>query len=185
MTEPRPESMSALQWIECWCHTGYLCMAQYTQLCWCCLLATSLYACLSVFWSWQPHPFLRHSCNIQKNERALTHVYCLNSKDHLSGLFETWHECRRVKAKSESENHCHVQMGRQSHCASVFLFSSKADYDRCDFAEATKLGDKSLATYIVKSAGVNYFSCSVSSHCKTKQKLTLIVTGTASHAHHM
>lgn len=44
MTEPRPESMSALQWIECWCHTGYLCMAQYTQLCWCCLLATSLYA---------------------------------------------------------------------------------------------------------------------------------------------
>ena len=63
----------------------------------------------------------------------------------------------------------------------VYLFPSKAAYDSCKFDKATKLGTKSPYTYMAKSPGVFYFGCQVGSHCNSKQKLALTVTGTVCH----
>ena len=88
---------------------------------------------------------------------------------------------------SEAEQKATVKAGTKvvfkwSNFHDVYQMKDKTAYDKCDFTGGTKLAEASVNsyTYTAKTAGVVYFSCSISSgnHCKSKQKLTLTITGT-------
>ena len=61
----------------------------------------------------------------------------------------------------------------------VYMFPNKADFDNCDFSEATDLASNLQNPFTFKTSilGVFYFSCPIGGHCKYgKQKLALNVT---------
>ena len=61
----------------------------------------------------------------------------------------------------------------------VYMFPSKAAFEKCDFSGAKDLSKKSKYsfTYWVTAPGTYYFGCEVDNHCKQSQKLALTVTG--------
>ena len=63
----------------------------------------------------------------------------------------------------------------------VYMFPSKAAFEKCDFSGAKELAgnDKNPFTYKASKPGTYYFGCEVGNggHCNTPQKLALTVTG--------
>merc|ERR1711934_456781 len=64
----------------------------------------------------------------------------------------------------------------------VYLLPNKKAFEECDFSKAKELASTKVNKYTYKAsaAGVFYFACKVTGHCKfTKQKLALTVTPAA------
>ena len=64
----------------------------------------------------------------------------------------------------------------------VYLLPNKKAFEECDFSKAKELASTKVNKYTFKAsaAGVFYFGCKVTGHCKfTKQKLALTVTPAA------
>ena len=63
----------------------------------------------------------------------------------------------------------------------VYMFPSKAAFEKCDFSGAKEVArySENPFTYKASKAGTYYFGCEVGNgyHCNTPQKLALTVTG--------